>query len=55
MTIKIKIIGKRQVGGSLSEYAKNLKRDIPFRKMKDKAWEESVYKKKKLGLSKPSS
>lgn len=55
----MKITSKRQVGGSLNEYAKNVKGDISFRKVKDKAWEEAVYKKitkaKKLGFSEPSS
>ncbi len=35
----------RDVGGSLSEYAKNVKGDISFRKVKDMAWEEAVREK----------
>jgi AbrB family looped-hinge helix DNA binding protein len=35
----------RDVGGSLKEYAKNVRGDISFKKMRDMAWEEAVHEK----------
>lgn len=35
----------RDVAGSLSEFAKNVKPGIPVRKLKEKAWEEAVREK----------
>ena len=33
------------VGAALSDYARNIKPDTPFKKVKDKAWEEAVREK----------
>jgi len=35
----------RDAAGSLSEYAGNVKPDIPIKQMKDRVWEEALHEK----------
>jgi AbrB family looped-hinge helix DNA binding protein len=35
----------RDAGGTLNKYAKNVKGKVPFKKIKDRAWEEAVREK----------